>query len=498
MASVSRTAPLMMTPAMPTAMHCVIMISPIRAQVSSPLPSMTRTSPGRAIAIAAWIIRLSPARTSTVRAGPARRMLGARGAIRLLRAPRRPATSARMEEGKAAAAATSSGSIRWMSRMTSDGRVVFMHVLRLLMIALRTGGSGENRGDRLRRMARIAGAACLLRLFLRAAGGRGSWFERSIGRVIHNVYSLIFDNFKLWGMYMDFRDLRYFEVIAFEGNLARAAERLHRTQPALTKCIDRLEEDLGASLFEKDGRGMRLTAAGQVLVKRTRQMVIMAEDTAREMRDYAGGLQGTVRIGCVPTLAEHMMPQVFARLLAEAPEIRVTLVVGMNDNLLANLRDGELDLMVGPILDTDGEIVSEQIAEDTVVVMASEQHPIFDRPPTLARLLDYQWMLPAPTVASRQWLDQTFARHGMPRPRVQIESNVLNAILPILESTPLLGFVTRFNLVAGRARVREVVLAETQMTRRLSLSYRNTAYLSPVAARVADILRACGKQLLMG
>ncbi len=297
---------------------------------------------------------------------------------------------------------------------------------------------------------------------------------------------------------MDFRDLKYFEVIAFEGNLARAAERLHRTQPALTKCIDRLEEDLGASLFEKDGRGMRLTAAGQVLVKRTRQMVIMAEDTAREMRDYAGGLRGTVRIGCVPTLAEHMMPQVFARLLAEAPEIKVTLVVGMNDNLLASLHDGELDLMVGPIIDTDDDIVSEQIAADTVVVMASEQHPIFDGPPTLARLLDYQWMLPAPTVASRQWLDQTFERHGMPRPRVQIESNVLNAILPILESTPLLGFVTRFNLVAGRARVREVVLAETQMPRRLGLTYRNTGYLSPVAARVAQILRACGKQLLIG
>jgi DNA-binding transcriptional LysR family regulator len=91
---------------------------------------------------------------------------------------------------------------------------------------------------------------------------------------------------------MDFRDLKYFEVIATEGNLGRAAERLHRTQPALTKCIDRLEDDLGAQLFEKDGRGMRLTAAGEVLVRRTRQMAIMVEETAREMQDHAGGLRG--------------------------------------------------------------------------------------------------------------------------------------------------------------------------------------------------------------
>jgi len=296
---------------------------------------------------------------------------------------------------------------------------------------------------------------------------------------------------------VDFRDLKYFEVIATEGNLGRAAERLHRTQPALTKCIDRLEEDLGARLFEKDGRGMRLTAAGEVLVKRTRQMAIMVEETSREMQDVAGGLQGNVRIGCVPTLAEHMMPRVFEQLLAEAPAITVSLSVAMNDNLLASLRDGELDLLVGPLLETDPDLVCEQIAEDVVVVMASENHPVFDSPCTIKDLLDYKWMLPARTVASRQWLDQTFERHGLPRPQVQIEPNVLNAILPILEKTSLLGFVTRFNLVSGRARVREVMLAETQMKRRLGLTYRKSGYLPPAAARIADILRACGKELLL-
>lgn len=296
---------------------------------------------------------------------------------------------------------------------------------------------------------------------------------------------------------MDFRDLKYFEVIAAEGNLGRAAERLHRTQPALTKCIDRLEEALGAKLFEKDGRGMRLTAAGQVLVRRTRQMGIMVEDTAREMRDYAAGLQGNVRIGCVPTLALHLMPGVFEQLLAEAPELTVNLTVGMNDNVLASLRDGDLDLVLGPMLDTDPDFVCEQIAEDTMVVMASETHPIFAAPYSLADLLRYKWMLPATTVASRQWLDQTFERNGFSRPQVQIESNVLNSILPVLERTQLLGFVTRFNLVAGQARVREVDVPETQMKRRLGLTYRKNAYLSPVATRLAHILRERGRDLLV-
>lgn len=296
---------------------------------------------------------------------------------------------------------------------------------------------------------------------------------------------------------MDFRDLKYFEVIAAEGNLGRAAERLHRTQPALTKCIDRLEEALGAKLFEKDGRGMRLTAAGQVLARRTRQMGIMVEDTAREMQDYAAGLQGNVRVGCVPTLAQHLMPGVFEQLLAEAPALTVNLTVGMNDNLLASLRDGDLDLVLGPMPDTDPDFVGEQITEDTMVVMASETHPVFAAPYTLADLLRYKWMLPATTVASRQWLDQTFERNGLSRPQVQIESNVLNSIMPVIERTQLLGFVTRFNLVAGNARVREVDVPEAQLKRRLGLTYRKSAYLSPVATRIAQILRERGRQLLV-
>eukprot|EP01022_Parablepharisma_sp_SALTPOND_P029698 TRINITY_DN743_c1_g4_i1.p1 TRINITY_DN743_c1_g4~~TRINITY_DN743_c1_g4_i1.p1 ORF type:complete len:1335 (-),score=475.41 TRINITY_DN743_c1_g4_i1:5534-9538(-) len=124
-ASVSRTDPQMMMPARPLALHWDTMISPISAQVSSPLPSMTRTSPGLAMAMAAWIIRLSPGRTSTVMAGPATRIDGDSGAMRLHRVPRRPATSARMEAANSEAWATMPASTRSMSRMKS-GWVLMM------------------------------------------------------------------------------------------------------------------------------------------------------------------------------------------------------------------------------------------------------------------------------------------------------------------------------------------------------------------------------------
>ena len=81
---------------------------------------------------------------------------------------------------------------------------------------------------------------------------------------------------------MDLRDLRYFEVVADLEHVGRASVKLHRTQPALTSAIRRLEEDCGVPLFEKAGRGIRLTAAGRVLLKWAQRMRFDVEDAKRE------------------------------------------------------------------------------------------------------------------------------------------------------------------------------------------------------------------------
>ena len=82
---------------------------------------------------------------------------------------------------------------------------------------------------------------------------------------------------------MDLRDLRYFEVIATLEHIGRASQQLHRTQPALTGCVRRLEKEAGAPLFEKAGRGIRLTAAGKVMLKWAQRMRFDVEDARREI-----------------------------------------------------------------------------------------------------------------------------------------------------------------------------------------------------------------------
>jgi DNA-binding transcriptional LysR family regulator len=293
---------------------------------------------------------------------------------------------------------------------------------------------------------------------------------------------------------MDLRDLRYFEVIARLEHLGKASAQLHRTQPALTSCIRRLEEECGAPLFEKAGRGIRLSAAGRVLLKWAQRLRFDEEDARREMAEIGQGLSGQVRIGIVPTAAQFLLPPVARQLLDEAPEVTLRTVVGLIDTLMPLLRAGELDMVVGTESPPEDGFVSRVLAEDAIVVAASAKHELLRGQPTLKDLTAYRWALQPPGAPTRDWLDHTFDRKRLPRPRVQVESTMLLMLPALIAETGLLSFISRHHL-AGRQNgtgLKEIALKDTTMRRRLVVTHRANSYLSPAAARLVALLSRAG------
>ena len=306
------------------------------------------------------------------------------------------------------------------------------------------------------------------------------------------IYSPI-DNFFIFinkTFAMDFRDLRYFETIAELQHVGRAAEKLHRTQPALTSSIRRLEEDCGFPVFERAGRGIRLTAAGQVLLKWAQRVRFDMEDAKLEIAAIGTGLAGHVRIGIVPTAAQFLLPAAARQLLQEGPDITLRTVVGLVDKLKPLLDQGELDMVVGTETHAEPGMVSRLLAEDAIVVAASAKHELFRGKPTLKDLTRYRWALQPPGAPSRDWLDHTFDRCRLPRPNVQVESTMLIMLPTLIAETGLLSFISRHHLgVKGTgAGLKEIPLKETTMLRRLVVTYREKGYLSAAALRLIDLL----------
>jgi len=298
---------------------------------------------------------------------------------------------------------------------------------------------------------------------------------------------------------IDLRDLRYFEAIADLGHIGRAAERLHLTQPALTRCVRRLEEMFGTDLFERVGRGIRLTAAGQALLLRARRLHVAADETAREMTDFARGESGHIKIGLVPTAAQFLLPPVCRALLEETPNVSLKTVIAQGDVLISSLKSGDLDLVISFGAPADDDIEAHAVVEDVMVVAASRSHPILRRKQRLrmADLLQYRWVLAPASVESRRWLDAAFDAHALERPSPQIETNLLLLMPGLIEETRLLTFLSRRHLGSSRigAALREVPIRETTMRRDLKVMHRKDAYLPPAARRLLALVRRSGRDL---
>jgi DNA-binding transcriptional LysR family regulator len=295
---------------------------------------------------------------------------------------------------------------------------------------------------------------------------------------------------------LELRDLKYFETIADLGHLGKAAQKLHRSQPALTTCVRRLEETFGTRLFIRVGRGIQLTRAGEALLDQARRMRVAADDAIREMNEIAHGNAGQVRIGAAPTMAQLVLPAAFRVFLSEAKNVQLRTLIAQNDLLKASLRAGDLDFFISFDSKLDDDLDSKTILEDVVVVAASNSHEVFKKRPKLKDLAAYEWVLAGSSVETRQWLDLAFSSRGLHRPIARIETNLVTLSPSLIEQTGLLSFISRRHLSGhGGLPLKEVPLKETTMRRWGKVIYRKDSHLPPAAQRFLKLLCSSGRAL---
>lgn len=287
---------------------------------------------------------------------------------------------------------------------------------------------------------------------------------------------------------MDIRDLRYFLTCAELGHIEKAARRIGRTQPALTKSIRRLEAELKTRLFEKDGRGLRLTPMGQSLMAHARRLLQGVNEAMREVTEVAHGSIGHVRIGAAPTMAEWILPGLLRDALADTPELTFHIKVGLGEGLRQDLRDGSLDFVLAPSLPAESpDFHATPIIDDVMVVAARPQHPLIRRNVSFNDLAAYRWLLPIGT--SVDWITQAFGRHGLGAPPLQVEVSSILVLRRVVGLSDLLTFISRRDLNGGpTAELVEVDVPELQLPRLFDLITYREAYMAIAARNLIDKL----------
>ena len=143
---------------------------------------------------------------------------------------------------------------------------------------------------------------------------------------------------------MELRIMEYYLAVVREGNISAAAEALHVSQPALSRQIKDLEEELGVTLFERGSRRIRLTEEGMILRRRAEEMVRLMQITESEISRAHSSLTGEVHIGAGESLAFHHLSRIAGEIHKEHPDVRFTITSGDTADLLDQLDNGLVDI----------------------------------------------------------------------------------------------------------------------------------------------------------
>jgi DNA-binding transcriptional LysR family regulator len=216
---------------------------------------------------------------------------------------------------------------------------------------------------------------------------------------------------------ISFRHVSCFLAIAQERNLGRAAERLHLSQPAVSKTLAELEMLAGVRLVDRGRHGAALTPAGEHFLR-------YAAGVARAMEAAAGALQGptaaavrTLDIGALPTVASGLLPDALIALRAQHPEAGVTLRTAMNDVLFAALKAGHLDCVIGRMADPAAMqgLSFELLYAEPLVMAVQPQHPLLasQAPGSPHAVLDYPLVVAPTGTVPRLNTDAFFDAHAL-------------------------------------------------------------------------------------
>lgn len=265
-------------------------------------------------------------------------------------------------------------------------------------------------------------------------------------------------------------------AVCDEENFTLAAHRLGLAQPTVHRAVAQLEKEAGRALFERSAQGTAPTRSGQSLAQAARLAFSELAQAEAELADARAETAGTIVIGAMPLSRSHILPAAIARFQQERPLQTISVTEGPYGELLAGLRRGDIDFLIGALRQPTpiDDIEQSELFYDTAVMIARPDHPVFDNNGTgLFDLAQYPWIVGPASTPIRDHFDRLFSNAGL-SPKPAVESSSLILMREILSQTDYLGFTSGGQVRAEVARgiVRQIDFDLSATRRPIGLTTR--------------------------
>ncbi|MFQ5643690.1 MAG: LysR family transcriptional regulator [Thiogranum sp.] len=286
---------------------------------------------------------------------------------------------------------------------------------------------------------------------------------------------------------MDIAALKAFAAVADAGSFSSAAEHLYLTQPAVSKRIAALENELDARLFDRIGRTVTLTEAGRALLPRARNILVEMEDSVRAISNLSGAVHGTLRFATSHHIGLHRLPPALKRFTQAHPEVRLDIRFMDSEEACAAVEHGELELGIVTLPPAPlPNLTTRTVWQDPLGIMVSTHHPLAGRSGVkLNELAQHPAILPAASTYTRQIAERAFATLGL-KLDVALSTNYLETIR-MLTSVGIGWSLLPVTMLD--ARTRKLSVRELSLQRSLGVVYHRERTLSNAARELIRQLR---------
>ena len=239
--------------------------------------------------------------------------------------------------------------------------------------------------------------------------------------------------------------LRYFAAVAHHGSIREAADELHIAQSALSRQIQKLEQDLGLALFDRHARGVQLTSAGEILLRYTRSSLREVERLRSELDALKGLQRGTVSIQAIESLVQHMLPRAISRFTERYPGITFDVTIDGSDHVVTAVREGRTDIGLTFYPSADREFRTIFKLRQPLVALMSSAHPLArQKKVSLADCMAYPIAVPVRNSGSRILIDVACKASGIHLAPV-LETNSVQLMVHFVHVNQGITFLLRLS-----------------------------------------------------
>ncbi|MGE7695470.1 LysR family transcriptional regulator [Lysinibacillus sp. NPDC094177] len=224
---------------------------------------------------------------------------------------------------------------------------------------------------------------------------------------------------------MQFDALRTFITLVEVNNFTKASEILHISQPSVSLHIKNLEQEFQTTLFIRSPKSVQITPTGEILYKRAKQIMAIAEAAKEDVLTYHHEIQGTLVIGASFTIGEYILPPIIASLQQQFPQLELQIIIGNTKEIIQYTKLLQVDIGLIEGQAHDNELIIKPFMQDELFIVSANDHPLAKESTiTVADLQQQNWVAREEGSGTRYYLDHLFRANGLQvRSLLTISSN---------------------------------------------------------------------------